>query len=369
MSGQKGDFMPIYTDKKTKRLFIKFVFDGTTYKRRLPEKTSKKNAEKIETKWKHQLFFEKSGIISDKDILFEDFLTQYYLPFAEENHSKVTFDNEVRICKASLPYFGGKNIRQIKAADVEKFKSYRANLDTQHDTPRKPATVLRELSIISKVFSLAIMNDFLEYNPCSRVEKPKFDNIQNKVLSEKDEEKFFAKFESDWARDVCRLVLYTGLRQNDALGLSKFNVDWTQKIIRLTQGKTKRIVEIPMNTTVFNLLMSRRHNGSDLFFPSPKTGQQGLSVKKACLGAAKRAKIGHLTIRDLRRTFGTRLDENNYNDSTIAKLLGHGDSRSVHRYKRGKDILREAVNSLEKQNRAKIVPLAKKRKAPTRVSA
>ena len=92
-------------------------------------------------------------------------------------------------------------------------------------------------------------------------------------------------------------------------------------------------------------------------------------MKKACLGAAKRAKIGHLTIRDLRRTFGTRLDELNFNDSTIAKLLGHGDHRSVHRYKRGKAILREAVTALEKQNRAKIVPLAKKEKAPARASA
>jgi hypothetical protein len=172
MSGQKGDFMPIYTDKKTKRLWVQFDFDGNTYKRRLPAKTTKKQAEKIETKWKHNLFFEKSGVVSDKVILFEDFLIEYYLPFAEQNHSKVTYDNKVRICKASLPYFGGKNMRQIKAAEVEKFKNYRTNLKTQHDTPRKPATVLRELSIISKVFSLAITNDFLEYNPCSRVEKP-----------------------------------------------------------------------------------------------------------------------------------------------------------------------------------------------------
>ncbi len=349
--------MPIYTDKKTKRLFIQFEFDGNSYKRRLPEKTTKKQAEKVETKWKHQLFFEKSGILSDKEILFEDFLIEYYLPYAEQNHSKVTFDNEVRICKAAMPYFGGRHLRQIKAADVEKFKACRANLETQHKTPRKPATVHRELSIISKVFSLGIKNDYLEYNPCSRVEKPKFDNIQNKILNVEDEEKFFAEFESDWARDVCLLVLNTGLRQNDALGLSKFNVDWNEQIIRLTQGKTKRFVGIPMNQTVYDLLASRRHNGSDLFFPSPKTGQQGLSVKTACLGAARRAKIGHLTIRDLRRTFGTRLDENNYNDSTIAKLLGHGDHRSVHRYKRGTDILREAVNSLEKQNPAKILPL------------
>jgi len=78
---------------------------------------------------------------------------------------------------------------------------------------------------------------------------------------------------------------------------------------------------------------------------------------------------GHLTSRDLRQTFGMQLDKSNYNDSTIAGLPGHGNQRSVHRYKRGKDILREAVNSLEKQNRAKIVPLAKKEKAPARASA
>lgn len=352
--------MPIYTDKKTKRLFIQFEFEGVSYKKRLPEGMTKRKAEQVETKWKHQLFFESSGIVSAKDILFEDFLIEYFLPFAEQNHSKVTFDKEVHICKVAMPFFRGKKMRQIKAADIEKFKNVRANLPTQHGTPRKPATVVREMSVISKIFSLAIKNDFLEYNPHSRVEKPKFDNVQNKVLSYEDEPKFFAAFESDWARDICLLVLNTGLRQNDALGLSKFHVDWKQRLIRLVQGKTKRIVEIPMNDTVYELLSNRRHNGSDLFFPSPKTGRQGVSVKKACLGASERSKIGQITIRDLRRTFGTRLDELNYNDSTVAKLLGHGDLRSVHRYKRGKDILREAVSNLEKQKPAKILPLGAK---------
>ena len=60
---------------------------------------------------------------SDKDILFEDFLIEYFLPFAEQNHSKATFNGEVGICKAAMPFFKGKNLRQIKAADVEKFKS------------------------------------------------------------------------------------------------------------------------------------------------------------------------------------------------------------------------------------------------------
>ena len=172
-----------------------------------------------------------------------------------------------------------------------------------------------------------------------------------------DEANFLAEFQSDWAKDVCILVLNTGLRQNDALGLSKFNVDWSSNVIRLIQGKTQRVVEIPMNNTVNDLLQTRRHNGNDLFFPSPKNGLQGTSVKKAMLGACARAKIEPLTIRDLRRTFGTRLCESNVNSTVTARLLGHGDLRSVHRYERGKEIMREAVGLLEKP--AKILPLTR----------
>jgi hypothetical protein len=40
----------------------------------------------------------------------------------------------------------------------------------------------------------------------------------------------------------------------------------------------------------------------------------------------------------------------NYNNSTVAKLLGHGDLRSIHRYKRGKAILRETVSNLKNEN-------------------
>ena len=135
-------------------------------------------------------------------------------------------------------------------------------------------------------------------------------------------------------------------------------MDWLSNVIRLIQGKTKRVVEIPMNNTVKALLQARRHNGSDLFFPSPKNGLQGTSIKKAMIGACARAKIEPITIRDLRRTFGTRLGENNVNTTTMAKLLGHGDLRSIHRYQRGTEIMREAVGLLEKP--AKILPLARK---------
>lgn len=107
---------------------------------------------------------------------------------------------------------------------------------------------------------------------------------------------------------------------------------------------------IPMNDRVQEIIRARWQNGSELIFPSPKTGKQGTSIKSALKGACERAKISKLGTRVLRRTFGTMLEELNFSSTVQAKLLGHGDLRSLNRYGRGKKILREAVEALPKTN-------------------
>ena len=80
--------MPIYTDKKTKRLYIQFDFLGQTHKKCLPKKTTKSEAVKLETKLKNKLFFESNSVEAKRQIKFEDFLIEYFLPLAEASHSK-----------------------------------------------------------------------------------------------------------------------------------------------------------------------------------------------------------------------------------------------------------------------------------------
>ncbi len=338
--------MPIYTDKKTGGFFVQFNYEGRAYKKRLPKEIGKEDAKKFETKWKHELFFEDLHP-KKKEIVFEDFLIEYFLPFAENTHTEENFKRDVFVCKVALELFKAKNLRDICSTDIEQYKARRQKDPIAEGKTRKPATIVRELAVISSIFSLAVKNDFVDFNPCSRVKKPKFSNLQNTVLSLEDEEKFLESFESEWSKDICIMVLNTGLRKNDVLGLKKDEIDRRTNCIILIQGKTQRTVTIPMNETVKKLIESRWNNESDLIFPSPVTGKVGVDCKTAIDGACERAKISRVTLRDLRRTFGTRLDELNYSSSVKAKLLGHGDLRSVHRYERGTKILREAVLQLE----------------------
>lgn len=350
--------MPVYTCKKTGRYFVQFGYLGTTYKFRLKAGMTKSDARRLEAKKKSELFFEAHRMGNQNETLYEDFLIQVYLPHVESNRSEESFKRAVIICKLSLVHLKGKSLRSIKAADLERVKSHLEELPTKHGRKRMPATVARDFSVISKAFSLAVLNDEIDYNPCARVEKPKFDNVQDRVLRPEDEESFFAGFQSEWARDVCKVILNTGLRQKDVLGLSKFQVNWATEEIVLIQAKTKRRVVIPMNSVTQEVIRSRWNNGSELVFPSPKTGRQGSSIRTAMKGAAKRAGLEPMGSQIARRTYGTRLHELGFDDSTVAQLLGHTDLRSITRYKRGTMIKRQAVESLVPgSNPAKNLPV------------
>ena len=361
--------MPIYKDSKSGTLFVKFDYNGASYKKRLPRGTTKREALKYEATWKTSLYNERSGGLREiQQIKFEDFLVKYFLPYSEDN--KKSFERDVIVCKFALEFFKGKNLRDIKPFDIEDFKVKRMKTLTPNDTERKPATVVREMAVISKIFSLALNNDYVDYNPCQRVEKPKFHNVGRRKLRDGDDEKFFAAFKSEWAHDICRTIVNTGLRQSDATGLLWSGVDWEEEEIRLVQDKTGREVVIPMNGTVREILQRRLAKRTcELVFPSPKSGGRGLSVKTAIKGAVKRSKVNRITVHDLRRTAASRLLDAGADHITIAAILGHTDLRMILRYAQSSKAKRKAVKSLEKRNRAKIVPKPENKKALTRVSA
>src|SRR5262249_28746322 len=156
-----------------------------------------------------------------------------------------------------LKYLKGRRLRSIKRADIERIKAGRMKLLTPHGRPRSASTIVKELSVLSGLFSLAIDNDCVEYNPVGRVSKPRIDNLQDKILFETDEAKFLAAFQSDWCRDICELILNTGLSQKDALNLTKFNINLQRESIVFTRSKTTQHVEVPLNAIALKIVQDR----------------------------------------------------------------------------------------------------------------
>lgn len=338
---------PIYTDRKTGRLYIEFQYRGHRHKERLPEGTTKESAKKIEVKIKNDLMFQSHGIETKRSIVtFDSFIDEVF-GYEADNWRKTNparFTRTTQLVKAIRPFLKGKPMRSIKASDIERFKASRVQLLTIHGTPRKPATVEREMAIISSIFTKAVTDDVIDYNPCGRVKRIKFDNIQDKILRREDEARFFANMHSEWARDICKMALYTGLRQNDIMKMTRFQVDFEDESVTLVQSKTTNRLILPLSPLAMVIIRKRVQGRNPLLFASPVTGTEKGSVRHAMLRACKRAKIEPLTIRDLRRTCFTRHAEDGTDSITISRLAGWTSSRMLHRYVRSVDLMRKAVN-------------------------
>lgn len=78
-------------------------------------------------------------------------------------------------------------------------------------------------------------------------------------------------------------------------------------------------------------------NGSELVFPSQKTGNILTDVKTRFIAARRETGLVDLRFHDLRHTTGTRLADSGPDIVTIAEVLGHQDLRMTKRYTHATD--------------------------------
>ncbi len=127
-------------------------------------------------------------------------------------------------------------------------------------------------------------------------------------------------------RDYILLLLFTGLRRNEAAGLEWANIDFAQKVIRLPARRTKakRKLDLPMSDFVLDLLVARRGLGfeNEYVFPGDsKTGH--LAEPKKALADVDKACGVYVSPHDLRRTFITVASRCRIAPQELKALVNH----------------------------------------------
>lgn len=145
-------------------------------------------------------------------------------------------------------------------------------------------------------------------------------------------------------RDYAMMVLaaQSGLRACDVVRLELCNIDWRAREIRLTQHKTGEPLSLPLEPESGNAIADYILNGrpdsdiANIFLCHTGTirpldarsasGVVSVHMKQAGIPAKRRA------FHALRRTFGTRLLQNEVSFEVIQQLLGHRHMDSMKPY-------------------------------------
>lgn len=256
--------------------------------------------------------------------MFADFVKETYLPWSQ-NH-KASYDDDVRITTMLTAFLKDKRLSEIKPVMIEQFTADRRKAG------KALATINRELSVLSKVFTLAMRLNEAESNPCQKVERFALDNQRVRYLSEDEEQRLFdAMGDDDLLKNIVTLLLHTGMRRGEIFGLKWFDVDFERGMLQVRKTRTKLNRTVPMNSRVREVL-ARQPKSSEYVFTSPRTGSRLVDLKKGFNEARLAAGIPDFQLRDLRHSCATRLSDCEEELVTVADILGHTDIRMTRRY-------------------------------------
>ena len=314
------------------------------------ETSNKKIAKTIEEKIKTELV---QGSYFEKPIGSKKTFKQLMEVFMKEHAPKVS-DSMQNSYSASLkhliPFFGDSALLSISRKEISKYKILRK------DEGAKPATINRELAMLSKAFTLALEDwEWISGNnkPFSKIPYEKENNERDRWLTE-DEEKSLLENSSEWLREIVVFALNTGLRQGELLSLEWNRVDLFRRTILIHKTKNGKPKTVPLNKNAIDVIARRakekvRKLKNDFVFLSRHgTKIDRHNLRRAFNNATKKAEIENFTFHDLRHCFCTKLAQRGVDIYKIAKLAGHEDIRMTQRYSHHcPESLRDGVEILE----------------------
>lgn len=205
-----------------------------------------------------------------------------------------------------------------------------------------------------KVIHYAIKHGDMIKNPCEGISIAFDKNVLRKDwLSEDEIKQLIATHEDKQNQDVRRafiLSLYRGIRFCDVKDLTFANVDYSNKLLKFEQSKTKGHsaksgVVVPLDDALLNLIGEPKDDDKNaLIFDLPSYTMCIKSLQRW----VKHAGIEkHITWHCARHSFATNILNNGANIVTVAELLGHSGLKETAKYTRAVDELkRKAVESL-----------------------
>ena len=230
-----------------------------------------------------------------------------------------------------LPRLGHLQLQAVTRADVGAI---------HHDLRATPTTANRVVALLSKMFNLAERWALRPEasNPCRHIEKYK-EKARRRFLSREEtarlgralEECERERLEPSSVTAAIRLLLLTGARVGEVLGLRWEHVDLETQSLRLPDSKTGA-KEIPLGTAALDALAAVPR-GASAYVIAGRDGHAPLvNLNKAWRRIRERARLDYVRLHDLRRTAASAGASLGLSLETVGQLLGHSQVATTKRY-------------------------------------
>ena len=276
-------------------------------------------------------------IKTNKPLKFE-ILLEKYIEWAKDNHR--SYDRDLTATKQLFLFFKGKKVNDINSWAIEKYKSERKSLG------RKAETINKELSILRRMFNLAVEWKLLSKNPVPKINLIKVPRSNFRVLKEL-EFQLLHKNASEHFKPILLCAYMTGMRRGEIAKLKWSDVDLESRYIYVNETKNDDCRSIPINDSLYNVIINLKQNATSIYVFTTREGKPYTSKnvwRSTWVNTLKKAGIKHCRFHDLRHTFTSRLIVDKKEDyATVMSLTGHRDIRMLQRYSHTREEAKKAA--------------------------
>ena len=235
--------------------------------------------------------------------------------------------------KHIVPALADLRVSEVQRKHILKF---------QYGLRDMPTVANRTVDILVKMFNLAELWEMRPpgRNPCRSVRRYKADPRKERFLTPGElarlgrtlENAPAERLSSRHAAAAIRLLVLTGCRRNEILGLAWDDLDFEAGEMRLADSKTgARIVPLPPAAAEV-LKALPRTAGNPWAFPGRKKGAHLVNINDAWERVRKRAGLEGVRLHDLRHTYASRALAIGEGLPMIGELLGHRQVNTTARY-------------------------------------
>jgi len=235
--------------------------------------------------------------------------------------------------KHIVPRLGALKVAEVERRDILKF---------QYQLSGMPTVANRCVDILVKMFNLAELWEMRPpgRNPCKSVRRYKVVRRKERFLTPRElatlgrvlEIAPAERLASRHAAAAIRLLVLTGCRRNEIMGLAWDDLDFDAGEMRLRDSKTGgRIVPLPPAAAEV-LAELPRIDGNPWVFPGKRKGTHQVNINDSWDRVRRRAGLDDVRLHDLRHTFASRALAIGEGLPMIGELLGHRQVNTTARY-------------------------------------
>ncbi len=261
---------------------------------------------------------------------------------------------ESRLKNHLIPYFGEKRLEGFSSFDIDRYKHHRKSENA------KPATINRELAVLSHLFNKAEDWGWLEKKPC-KVKSLKEDNNKIVYLNAKECDRLINAAKQDSNPQMYWFILIglsTAMRRSEILSLRIEHIHTDKLYFYLPKAKAGARMQPITNDLAIKLgqYITTLPSEQEWLFPSIGNLQSESGhtkyIDEAFKRIVKRANLDHLNVtpHTLRHTATTHLVHAGVDVPTIQSITGHKTPSMVFRYAHTQgNRVRHALDALEQK--------------------